>query len=715
MADNIDTMLDQVLKEGVPASPVPPSPVEQPQQPQQGMLSTAVDFLKDINPFTGQDVAEIGGEIATAAAVAPALQKVPNPLVRGAGYALAAGTGTAAGQTLYKIAKDEPLDHGQLLTSAAISAGTAGVTDTLFATGARLVNRIRSGKPLNAEEMAELQMANKALEESRIKIVPSGSGFEVKEFGPHEKIPEDAINVSLRPDQVIGGFESLKAKIGKSSIRGEAKFEAFEEAQNKAFQDIWEQTELAFGGQDQVLFGDLVKMTRQQVLDATVDVTEPMFQRIDELAGSTYIDMDKVYSGARERLAAAGRNIQQNYKTLKDGSVVFAHKGKEYKITTNLQADVDGVVKQLANRMNTSVPFSEVMSDIKMVSNVIDLLPKGSGPRRELEAVRNEIYAALDTQASKLGDDVIGEWKVAKELYRNGVEGVMGEGYKDVGDQILLSALEGNAGNVAKQLISEGEVGVRSLATFLDNAEQHLAKLNEYNLYNDLPPIQTEEILNQFKGAYMYHTWNELATKGADPKASVLAQFNAALGNGVGGDANVRNVAKEIFTPKEFGAFRQLLAMGSQLEKVMAGNFSLMVRGQQSAGLRETGGDVVDIATGQGGMAQVIGAALHSLKYLVPEFFANAATNPARTGEMLKALEGLHKAQKTGKWGAQDWSRMAVLIGDNLTPEQEAVINEQFGFSGEVSPYVAMELKSLLADEEAAVKPNEPIIPRIPK
>lgn len=714
MANNADDIFDQLLKSGPPvtSSPVPPSPVEE----QPGMLSqsfqNASNLIDRYNPFTGQDFAEMGGEMATAAAVAPVLQKVPNPLVRGAGYALAAGVGTAGGQTLYKIGKDEPLDHGELLTSAALSAGFSGAGDAIFAAGARIVNKIRQGKPLTEAEMAELKATNEVLQNSRIKIVETGSGFEVKEFGPHEKIPENAIDVTLRPDQIVGGFESLKAKIGKSSIRGEAKFEAFEEAQNKAYQQIWEQTELAFGGQDQVLFGGMVKAAREQVKDATVDITEPMFKRIDELAKDTYIDMTSVYKGAEEMLRSAGSNMKQNFKTLKDGTTVFRYKGQEYKMTTNLVAEVDGVVKNLANRMDTSVTFTDVMKDIQAVTNVIDLLPKGSGPRRQLEEVRNGIYEALDSQASKLGNEVIDEWRVAKELYRNGMEGVMGEGYFDIGDKILLSALEGNANGVAKQLIDEGEVGVRALNNFLDNAQRHLDELNKYNLYNDLPPIQADLILDNFKGAYMYHTWNELATKGVDPKASVLEQFNRALGKETGGDANVRNVAKEIFTTEEFGKFRQLLAVGARLEKIMAGNFSLMVRGQQSAGLREAGADVVDIATGQGTVSSILGGALHVMKYLVPEILAKSATDPKRSQQILSSMNELHSSQKSGKWGAQDWSRMAVILGDNLTSEQEEIVNEQFGFTGELDPHLAMELMSVLADEEAAIKPTQPVIPR---
>lgn len=727
MANNVDEAINNLLEQGyqgpVPSSPVPPSPVEE-----QGLLSKAAegmaqrqeqsfDFLSDINPFTLKDVAEIAGETSAVAVAAKGLQKVPNPLARGAGYALAAGAGASGGVALYTIAKDEPLDHMELLKVAAMSAGLSAGSDLAFKAGAKVIDKIRSGKPLSEADRAAFEEANEALLNSRVKIVPTGSGFEVRTFADGETIPEDAIPVSMRPDQIVGGFETLKAKIGKSSLRGEAYFEAVEEAQNKAFQDIWEQTQMAYGGVDQVSFGQLVKITQDKLRDYTIDVTEPMFKQVDELAGSTVINMDSVYTAARDRLSQAGANIRSNFAQKKDGTFVLkTKKGEEYKLNTNLPSEIDAVMKKLADRVDTSVPFSEVMNDIKMISGVIDELPMGSGVRRDLEKIRNDIYDSLDNQASNLGSEVLDTWRVAKDLYRNGVEGVAKDGFTDVGGKVLLSALEGNASQVAKTFIDEGEIGVRSLKTFMDNAERHLEQLNKRNLNEGKPALDTEEILGSFKASYMYHTWNRLSgSKTANPQASVLETFNQALGpkGTTGHDPNVRNIATEVFdSDKDFGQFRALLAMGASLEKIMAGNFSLLVRGQQSAGLRSAGSEAIQVATGKGDAGSIFSATLQALRYVIPESFAKAATDPTKAKKILQAMNGLKKSAKDGTWGAEDWTRLAVLIGDNLAPEQEEIINEAFMFSGERPAFQEALLRSALMDEEAAVQKDEPVIPR---
>lgn len=626
------------------------------------VMAAANQFGLAPTPEMIQEYAGPAGEIAgNIAGVAATAGKAPWLRVLGS----VAGTviGRGAGEGAEMLAGEDNVDIVDRLQNIAESGAWAlGGEGAALAIqgGVRLIQKVRAGNALTAAEGQELLALNDMLKNSRVKIVNGN----VKVFGPNEAIPANAKDVVMTPAQVTqSSTHRLLEKVGKAGFGGEV-VDTMYAAQAEAMRQTFQQEIKLLGDRNPLAFGKALQGAYVQVQDELLTFTAPKYKELDAIANTTSFNFNGLRTelrgmlgqGAKDFIPNKGKAI--NYKTVNS-------------LITNLP-DVQAAQLKTLLKRTSNVSFDSGFSDIQILTKMareLRMNPDKVQYAKGIDDIIDVYRGALSRQAKKVaeaggaqGRNLYNELQNLDDVYEKVIKTTKGDFAKEI--------MKTNPESIAKALYAEGNV-----TPIIDDLFGDVRNLRKFSKELEGAGIDSKKIISDFKAGYVDSLFTDLTTSTADDTAKGALDMLSKLGNKEAwGDINTMNTFKSVLNPAERKRLTSLLGNASKLEQISAGNFSLAVRGQQSAGLRKVGKGI-EGSLGTAGIAG--GVAIASMPatvaagfafFMLPRYLARAAVNGKVTDDILREVNGLANKYVSGKFdNATDGAALLALVGSSAS------------------------------------------------
>ena len=617
--------LDALLKANpglVERSPIDSEAVQRNNPPLPPQAYQDTSLLETVSSYV-PDVAELGGSIAGAirGASKGRVMGVPGAVIGGITGAI---TGRTGGEAIDAIVTED-MDLEERITNVAIAGGMAVLGEaggTLLSAGWRALKKARTADPLNPQEAADLNELFQALQKQGVTITPAqltGSNFQAT----LEKI-------------ALSGFGGEKPMLDLYEAQGEALLKMFDE-------------EIAILGRTGTGSREATGLAYQNVLEQAekelIAWAEPKYKALDKVAGNQKLSIQGTQQWARNTLAKAASGRKE---------------GAGLRISREKQVMLENI---LGNKQNLS--FSDTFDTIKELADELKVLQAKADKNPELERFYTQAIARLHADAAKgaqkIGSDVYKEYKNLNTIYREGMRNLKPQALKTLATKAPEKVGEtlwatGNVTDVklAYRAIDEAVATAKRAGTTIPDA----AKLK-----------------GDIQAGYLEQLFKQVRTSADGGEAMSALKLLENLKS----DPKMRDTFAAVLPPEAQGRINKVLGWAAKLEKQSGGNFSLVVRGRQSAEFRKLaqlgGGLQVGGATAATGAAFLsapvaIGAGL--LAVLGPKFLATRATSGKVSKEAMKQLQGIQERYVADKLDpVRDLTAlMGVMISMGITNDE---------------------------------------------
>lgn len=629
---------------------------------------------------------ELAGSLAGTAAMAG---KPPWMVALGA----VGGTiiGRSAGEGAEVLAGEEGVDVVDRLQNIAEAGAWALAGEgagAILMNGVKLIKKVRAGSKLTPEEGQQLMQMNEMLKSSRVKIVNGN----VKVFGPDEAIPKGAQDVVLTPAQVTGSpVRRLMEKVGKAGFGGEV-VDTMYSAQSEAMRQMFQQEIRSLGDRNPLAFGRALQNSYDQVALELGAYIKPKYEALDNMAQQAQFN----YTGLRTNLRDMFERGSKDFIANKDVPITWK---TVKKLETNLPPEQAKVLKTLLGRTG-KVSFSTGFDDLQQLTKLARELRNTQGKREyatDIDRIIDVYRRTLDTQAEKVAKAGGSEGRSLYTELQN-LDGVYEKVIKTTRGDFAKEILKTDPESIAKALYAEGNV------TPITNLYKDARSLKQFSKELEGTGVNAKEILTDFKAGYADAFFEDLTTSTGDDAVDLAQQMLSKLGEGSAfGKSETMNTFKAVLNPAERKRMTELLKNAAKMEQISAGNFSLAVRGQQTAGLRKFGKGIegtlgaTGVATGVA-MASLPASIISGFAFFMgPRYLAKAAVHGKITDDILKQVNGLAHKAAAGKFDvARDGALLMTLVGSSATRQSD--IPEELQGDPELPVEHQMFLKSIELD-----------------
>lgn len=638
----------------VPVAPQNTQQAQQQQVPQQTRSIVDRMFGEDLSALTDLGA---GSGFITGAAVGGSIAGPPGAIIGGT---LGTVVGTGIGEDIRQLITGE-YDFGMVLDKMAIAGYwemLGPVAGKLYKGGRAALDSIRAGIKPSAEDMAMLRELDNFLRPLGAALTPgqlTGGGlyqglenFAAAGFFTGKNFKE---LYKRQSDFLVNYFETEIAKMGKFLPEGgkvtKLNGEIFQEGINQGVRDL-----RAWAG--------------------------PRYAEVDKLATGVSVDLSSVVNSAKAQIQRGLRSSAVD----KNGNPI----GK------STLGQSESVFKFLASR-NTDNTFAGVFDTIQYLNRELRRAKSpGAGAAVDDEHVKylsesiDQLHKVLDDAAETSGN------KALIDLYNN-TSTVYREGMASLADDAIAAAVKvdpeyageaiakmGNVTAVEKAFEAADEIQkIRTMRLDqirgLDDSAQlealrRMAKdtklegwetMEPNQLFEALESVNSDGLKNAIKIGFADTIFMPLM-KGKYVEKDTAQQALSTLAN-LQTDDKMRRTFQALFSPEEQAKFMQGLKWADRMEQAAAGNYSLMVRGQQSRGAR-------DIIQNLGGFAlfqadQMLASATGFIALTSPPFLARLATNGKLTEKLLKEMEKPLKKFSNGTLTLFDASAVFTLLASN--------------------------------------------------
>ena len=597
---------------------------------QSSPVNAVNQMIMDYAPMAGEIGGALYGSLKGAkqgATWSPIPQlKVPSAVVGGV---VGAMTGRGIGETAADLAGDEVdvLDTlGSMLEAGAYELGGAAVFGGI-AKGYRAIKNYRAGKELGEDEL-------KALVELQQYLQTKG--------------------ITLTPAQITNsGWQTNLEKVAIAGIGGETQLAKLYKAQNDALKQAFEREVQLIGRADRVGAGEAFQGAIKQVEEELIAWAKPQYKQLDAIAGATTMSAQSLETYVRGTLYANSRNIRANRGTTASISDML-------QVQTRLPKEMENELKLLLRNERT-ISFKDAFSDIERLSTKLRELKLATDKQPKLEAFYSNLidryHTMLDTQAKKQGSDIYQKYKGISDTYREGMQNLRSEAVKSLADKAPEA--------VAESIWATGNVSlVHKAYNAIDDAALMAERVGG-------KPVDAEALKGRLKAGYLDNLFRQVQSEMTDSAADKASTIFGKIK----GDPKYRDTFKAVLTKEEQAQISKVLGWAESLEKSSGGNFSLIVRGKQSAGIR-TLLQGAGIAGAAGTSVAPASALLAIGAVMTPPVLARWAVSGKASNKALKQMQGLVERAVAGKWDRiRDGGALVTLMGtvplrDNETPPE---------------------------------------------
>lgn len=596
------------LQSEAPSFSMVTSPVAEPMDQiaqtmeQTSLPNQVLEGIQEWAPITG----EIGGAITGAiqgakrgATYQPIPQlKIPSAVVGGIVGAI---TGRGLGETAADLAGDEfdPLDT---LSNMAVAGTTEAVGAGVFAMigkGYRAIRNYRAGKEMTEEEI-------KSIAELQRWMQSQGT--------------------TLTPAQITNsGWQGTLDKIALAGFGGERQMTELFAAQNEALKTAFEQEIKMVGDTSREAAGKAFTEAVEQVENELIKWAKPQYAEIDKLAGKTPMSFQSMEQWIRGKLLSSGSNLRPN--KYKDASIADLQTMK-----TRLNPEMEKELKLLLNN-NRTITFANAFDDIKRISGKLRALKSNKlQPDKELEQFYSNLldryHTMLGKQAEKSGTQVYSKYKEVSEIYRTSLETIRSKSISGLIDKAPEK--------IGETVWSNGNV------TSVKEVYRAIEDLAKTAKITGGKPVDVADLKSRFKAGYLDNLFRQVQS---EMNNSASAKASTIFGQ-ISGDPKTIDTFNAVLSKEEQGRIRHVLGWAESLEKIGAGNFSLVVRGKQSAGLRQLMNGLS--VTGAAGVIDLSLAGVGFAAAITPSVLARWATSGKASQKALEKLTGLARKFEAG-------------------------------------------------------------------
>jgi hypothetical protein len=601
----------------VPSSPVDDQAVmaNNPQLPEEayqnsGLLSTLSNFAPDVGELAGGITGAIKG------ANRGKVLGLPGAVVGGVAGAV---TGRAGGDAV-DMALTGNVNLEERLTNLAIAGGSAIVGEavgTALSRGYRALKKRRAAEPLDEAEAQSLTELFEYLQGQGVTITPaqlSGSSFQ----NTLEKV-------------ALSGFGGEKPLADLYAAQGDALLRLFDE-------------EIALIGATgtgaRQATGEAFQNSITQAEKELIAWAEPKYKALDSLAGNQTMSIQGTQQWARNTLTAAKSGRRE---------------GAGLRIDPARQKVLEDAI--LGNNQNLS--FADTFNTIKVLSDDLAVLKKKADKNPGLEKFYVEAIGRLHRDAAKgakaAGSEVYDEYKKVNTIYREGMRGLRPQALKS----LATKAPEA----VGETIYRTGNVtDVEAAYSAIDKAVE-VAKLtggavpDAAKLKGDLQAGYLDTLLSGVR----------TVSEGGEATAALKLLDN------IQGTPQTADTFNAVLPKESQARIKQMLGWAAQLEKNSGGNFSLVVRGRQSAELRKLAqtGTGTSAGVALGFFNPALGVGLGLLAVLGPPILARRAVKGKVSANTLKELQGIQQRYVADELDPiRDMSALfSVMISMGITNE----------------------------------------------
>lgn len=615
-------MYEELKGEAPSFSAMPPpvaSPMEEIKQAMPPSLSEqALGLIQEYAPMAGEIGGAITGSIMGAkqgATWQPIPQlKIPSAVVGGV---VGAVTGRGVGETVADIAGDDVdvLETlGNMAEAGIWEAAGAGVFAAV-GQGYRAIRNFRAGKELTEAEIKSIAELQELMKQQ---------------------------GTTLTPSQITqSGWQSTLEKIALAGFGGERSMQEIYLAQNAALKNIFDQEIKMFGGTGREATGKAFTEAFEQVESELIKWAKPQYAEIDKLAKNAPMSFQSMEQWIRGKLLSSGSNLRPNkYKTASISDLMT--------MQTRMRPEMEKELKTLL-RNSRNITFSNAFDDIKRISGELRKLKSNSmQPDKELEqfysSLLDRYHTVLDTQAKKSGTQVYDKYKEVSTIYRESLETLRSKS--------MMSLVDKAPEKIGETVWANGNVtSVREAYRAIEEAAKTAKMVGG-------KPVDVAGLRNRFKAGYLDSLFRQVQSEMTD---SATTKASTIFGK-LAGDPKYADTFNAVLSKQEQARIKHVLGWAESLEKLGAGNFSLVVRGKQSAGLRQVMQGLT--LTGTAGVIDPTLAVVGLSAAVTPAVLARWATSGNASEKAIQQLTGLAKKFNAGKWDPiRDGGALATLIG----------------------------------------------------
>ena len=621
-----------------------PAPVQPERSLIERMFGSDLSAVTDAGTLTG-----FGTGMAIGAPAGP-----PGMLIGGT---LGAVFGTAAGENLRQLFMGE--SDVAMVIDKATTAGWWELLGPAASSTLKLakigIEKSRLGSKLNMEESQALQELSGLMEQFKtgLKLTPAqmtGSGFyqALENYGAagffSGKYYDDLY--SDQRDFLVNYFDTQIAKAGDPNAR---------------------------------LTGEMFQGAIQQGMRDLRAWARPRYKQLEEMSGDVPIDIADIVKDAKSQVMVSYRSVGKGGKSTLSPETLKHLENISTKRPSNTFGgifdtieDLNSTLRQLEN------PGMGRASDERAV--------------QAITATRDALEKRLEEAAKASGNDEVLElYQTTSGIYKDGMTAFRNSSVDaavrvdpEFAGQVIakngaVTSVEA-AFKAVDDISKYREMRLDQIMTMPDKAKQEgelllLAEELGIQVFNkdkdallkELRASGGEAIKNNIRAGYM-ETLLQGIFKGQVTDADTARGALATLAN-IKSDPLKRRTFEAMLTKEQQESLMKGLQWAQKMETAAAGNYSLMVRGQQSRGAQSAYGAFTTSTTGGVGYFEPIaGASLGIMQLLAPGFIARRATSGKWSKDVEKRLTGFVTEYNAGRLDLQGLASLYTYLGASALP-----------------------------------------------
>lgn len=530
-----------------------------------------VEYVGNVLTQYAPEIGELGGDLAAARYAMQALKDPVPPAMKpitavARGLAAEAGLpmlGRAAGETVqdYVEGRVDPIDTINKVAETGAFAVFGKAAGEIIGGAKDAIHALQIGKKPTEEQLKFLMEVNQAISKSGVTIGDTG------------------VPVHLTPAQLTGsGFMATLEKIGLAGFGGGRIFDIYK-AQDEAIRKIYDQnvtmlditrrnSDGTVNGLSDFDMGEAFQGAINQARNEFITFSEKHWKELDSTAKNIKLNTTGVENYVRNVLQEAGVDLVPNRGltgSKKDLQNLTTRLGNE-----NLEV-FEKTLKGLLDN-ERSVSFYGAFTDIR---NIRELAYKASKEgnqslAKSLNELRGAYEAVLNKQSDKVGTDVWKRFQNLSDMYAKGMEGF--------NRATIEIGLETQPEFVGEMIFKEGNVTVARDAM---QAIKHSSSIS--SLFGKGLSEEQGKTLRRMQAGYLDSIYGRILAS-SDDKAidAAIKEFTQLTTS-----SKANRTFSTVFSKEDQAKVLKGLRYAKTLERQAAGNFSLAVRGQQTANVRK--------------------------------------------------------------------------------------------------------------------------------
>lgn len=532
-----------------------------------------------------------------------------------------------------------------------------------------------------------LKIAKLAMEKSRIGV-KNLTGEEIQAIQELSTLMDNfKSGLKLTPAQMTGsGFFQALENYGAAGFFSGKYYDDLYRDQRDFLVNYFDTQIMKVGDPDARLTGEMFQDAVNQGMRDLRAWAKPRYQQLEDMAGDNPIDISDIVNSAKAQVTKSYRSTTKGGKSTLSAKTLAHLEEMSLKRKDNTFGGLFDTIDDLnATLRELQKPGAGKAADERAVAAI-------TATRDALEKRMEEVAkASNNTEMLELYKTTSGIYKDGMTAFKNSSVDAAVRVDPEFAGQVIaqhgaVTSVEA-AFKAVDDIAKYRELRLDQILTMTDKTKQEgelllLAEELGVQVFNkdknmliqELRNAGGEAIKNNLRAGYMESLLQGIF-KGQVTDADTARTALTALAN-IKADPARRRTFEAMLTEDQQNALFKGLEWANKMEKAAVGNYTLMVRGQQSRGARSAyAAFTTSTSGGVGYFDPIIGASLGIAQLVAPGMIARRATNGTWSNALEKKLTGFVTEYNAGRLDLQGLASLYsylganALVGERVPPE----------------------------------------------